>query len=139
MAEALRAQDKGYIFTFDDGRKISRVDLVNLILDTIGDDKLNTTQISNKIGMNYQSVFSVIRTLVTSEMLISEKMHRFTSYKKPMKCHLTNFFNHAKVLDNLKVNSSKKHKMEDFPNVSYGGTKGYEGWSNLASNAIYEG
>lgn len=139
MAEGLAQQDNEYLFTFDDGTKIKRAKLADLILDTIGGDKKHTAEIANEIGMNYQSVFAVIRTLVTSELLISEKMSRNTAYKKPKGCALTDYFNHGKQLSNLKVNSTKKYKAEDFPNVSFGGKSGYENYSSNYSNTIYEG
>mgnify|MGYP000055714729 FL=1 len=139
MAEGLAAQDNEYLFTFDDGRKIKRAKLADLILDTIGDDKKHTAEIANEIGMNYQSVFAVIRTLVTTELLLSEKMSRNTAYKKPKGCALTDYFNHGKGIKDLKINSSKKYKAEDFPNVSFGGKSGYEQYSSNYSNTIYEG
>lgn len=139
MAEGLAAQESDYLFTFDDGRKIRRRNLAQLILDSIGEEKKHTAQIANQIGMNYQSVFAVIRTLVTSEILISEKQHKHTVYKIPTRCGLDEFFNHKKVLEGLEIKSSKKHKAEDFPNVSFGGKSGYEGYSSNISNPIYEG
>tara|TARA_R110000822_G_scaffold43781_1_gene118010 strand:+ start:175 stop:600 length:426 start_codon:yes stop_codon:yes gene_type:complete len=139
MAEALASQDSSYVFKFEDGRPIKRLQLAKLILDTIGEDKKHTAQIANEIGMSYQSVFAVIRTLVTGDLLISEKMSKNTAYKKPKRCGLTSYFNHAKVIENLKVNSSKKYKAEDFPNVSFGGKSGYENYSSNYSNTIYEG
>ena len=139
MAEGLASQDSEYIFTFDDGRTIKRGGLAQLILDTIGSGKKHTGTISNEIGMNYQSVFAVIRTLVTSDILLSEKQSKHTVYKIPIPCGLDEFFNHKKVLEGLKIKSSKKHKAEDFPNVSFGGKSGYEGYSSNISNPIYEG
>jgi len=139
MAESLEAQDSSYAFTFDDGRTINRKELAKLILDTIGEGKKHTAIISSEIGMNYQSVFAVIRTLVTSELLISEKMNKYTAYKQPKPCALANFFNHGGVVDNIKIKDRKKYKAEDFPNNSYGGTKGYESFSGNVCNPVYEG
>lgn len=139
MAEALAAQDSSYIFTFNNGEKIKRKQLAELILEAIGEDKKHTSQIANEIGMNYQSVFAVIRTLETAEILISEKQNKHNMYKLPTKCGLDQIFNHKKKLDNFKIISKTKHKSEDFPNVSFGGTKGYESFSGTYNNIIYEG
>ncbi len=107
MAEALSAQTSTYIFTFDNGEKIKRKQLADLIIKTIGEDKKHTSQIANEIGMNYQSVFAVIRTLETAEILISEKHNRHNMYKLPMRCGLDTVFNHKKNLDNFKIKSKK--------------------------------
>tara|TARA_R110000823_G_scaffold241505_1_gene366209 strand:+ start:240 stop:665 length:426 start_codon:yes stop_codon:yes gene_type:complete len=139
MAEALEAQDSTYIFTFNDGRTIRRKQLAQLIIDTIGDGKKHTGTISSEIGMNYQSVFAVIRTLVTAEIITSERVKKHAVYKLPKPCGLSEFFNHKAALDNMKIKSITKHKAEDFPNVSFGGRSGYENYSSNYINTIYEG
>jgi len=139
MAEALAAQNNLYEFTFNNGSKIKRYELAQLILDVIGDEKKHTAQIATEIGMNYQSVFAVIRTLVTGEVLIGEKMSKHTAYKKPKPCGLADFFNHKSSIENFKIKGSKKYKAENFPNVSFGGKSGYENFSSNYSNTIYEG
>jgi len=139
MAEGLAAQDSDYLFTFEDGRKIRRRNLAQLILDSIGEEKKHTAQIANQIGMNYQSVFAVIRTLVTSEILISEKQHKHTVYKIPTRCGLDSIFNHQGAIDKFTVMSKKQHKMDDFPNISYRTKSGYENFSSSGINPVYEG
>ena len=141
MAESLQAQDSGWIFTFDDGTKIKRKQLADLILDKIDQNPngINCGKVSEIIKMNYGSVMSIIRSLVTAELLVSEKRNRFTYYKTPAKCELTKFFGHDKITQNFTIKNKTSHKAEDFKNVSYGGTKGYEGWSSTMSNTIYEG
>ena len=139
MAEGLSNQDGSYLFTFDDGRTIQRKELSQLILDTIGEDKKHTAMIASEIGMSYQSVFAVIRTMVTGDILISEKMHKYTAYKIPKICALDGIFNHKSALDNVKIKSKKKYKAEDFPNVSSGSGGDYTGFSSNMSNPVYEG
>tara|TARA_R110000822_G_scaffold39298_1_gene108046 strand:- start:728 stop:1156 length:429 start_codon:yes stop_codon:yes gene_type:complete len=139
MAEALEAQDSSYIFTFDNGTTIKRRQLAQLIINTIGKEKKHTGRISKEIGMNYQSVFSVIRTLVTADIIISEKQSKHTVYKLPIPCGLDDVFKHKNALDNVKIKSVTKHKAEDFPNISFGGKSGYENYSPNISNPIYEG
>ncbi len=139
MAEGLASQDSEYIFTFDDGRIIRRGALAKLILNTIGAGKKHTGTISTEIGMNYQSVFAVIRTLVTSDILISEKQSKHTVYKIPLPCGLDEFFNHKKVLEGLEIKSSHKYRAEDFPNVSSGSGGDYTGFSSNMSNPVYDG
>ena len=63
----------------------------------------------------------------------------FSNSQNRMDIAIIEFFNHKKVLEGLKIKSSKKHKAEDFPNVSFGGKSGYEGYSSNISNPIYEG
>jgi len=112
MAEGLSNQDGSYLFTFDDGRTIQRKELSQLILDTIGEDKKHTAMIASEIGMSYQSVFAVIRTMVTGDILISEKMHKYTAYKIPKRCALDGIFNHKSALDNVKIKSTKNIKQK---------------------------
>lgn len=139
MAEALSAQESTYIFTFNNGEKIKRKQLADLIIKTIGEDKKHTSDIANEIGMNYQSVFAVIRTLETAEILICEKHNRHNMYKLPMRCGLDAVFNHKKNLEKYKINKRTKHKAEDFPNISYKTKNHYEQYSSKISNTIYEG
>lgn len=139
MAEALRKQSPDYEFTFIDGSKIKRTDLVMLVLNVIGDSAKETKVIAKEIGMAYQPVFSVLRALVTGDILTSERSKKVTMFRKPNGCALANMFYPISMVDKIKVKESKTYVMNDFPNISYRSHNWYEGFSGSYNNTIYEG
>tara|TARA_R110000822_G_scaffold253786_1_gene380238 strand:- start:62 stop:490 length:429 start_codon:yes stop_codon:yes gene_type:complete len=139
MAEALCKQSPEYEFTFIDGSKIKRNNLITLVNDVIGDGAKETKDIAKEIGMAYQPVFSILRALTTADALTSERYGRVTMFRKPNGCALANLLYPLSIVDKLKVNSSKSYSMNNFPNISYRSHSWYEGFSGNYNNTIYEG
>lgn len=139
MAEALCKQSPDYEFTYLNGEKVKRTELVQIILGIIGDSAKETKDIAKHIGMAYQPVFSILRALTTADILTSERYLRVTLFRKPNKCGLANLFYPVTMLDNIKIKSSKIYNMNDFPNISNKEYNLYKGFSGNYNNTIYEG
>lgn len=108
------------------GNRIKRLQLVNKILDCIGDKKKCCKQISNEIGFDYQIVRNILRRLLTANILDSTRTKVYTYYHKVEKsCLLQDmFYNKKEILKKMKIKSVKKYTVEDFKNKKFERKKG---------------
>lgn len=115
-----------HIFEDKHGNKIKRMQLVNKILECIGDKKKCCKQIANEIGFEYQVVRNILRRLLSANVLDSTPTKSYTYYHKLDKtCLLADmFYNKDKILKNMKVKSSKTYSVEDFKNTKVDSRKG---------------
>jgi hypothetical protein len=110
-----------HIFTDIHGNKVKRLQLVNKILDCIGNKKKCCKQISNEIGFEYQTVRNILRRLIGANILDSTPTKSYTYYHKLDKtCLLAEmFYNKEKILNNFKIKSVQRHNVEDSKFISY--------------------
>lgn len=113
-------------FSDKHGNRIKRLQLVNKILDCIGDKKKCCKQISNEIGFDYQIVRNILRRLLTADILDSTRTKVYTYYHKVEKnCLLQDmFYNKNKILEKMKIKSVKKYTVEDFKGKKFDSKKG---------------
>ena len=113
-------------FSDQHGNKVRRLQLVNKILDCIGDKKKCCKQIANEIGFEYQIVRNILRRLLTADILDSTRTKVYTYYHKVEKtCLLQDmFYNKNKILKKMKIKGVKKYTVEDFKNTKVDSKKG---------------
>ena len=113
-------------FSDKHGNKVRRLQLVNKILDCIGDKKKCCKQIANEIGFEYQIVRNILRRLLTADILDSTRTKFYTYYHQVEKtCLLQDmFYNKNKILKKMKIKGVKKYTVEDFKNTKVDSKKG---------------
>lgn len=129
-----------HYYFFKDGTRIKRWELVNLILDLFeNNQRFIVPEVAEKINIDEKTVTHIIRQLCTRDLLSRQQTNRHTIYYKKVNCPLAQIFYPKEIINNFVVKNKKSYKAEDFKNVSYGGTKGYENFSSKTVNTIYEG
>src|SRR6056300_343863 len=103
-----------------DGTKITRKEFMELILNNVTDQNVNTVEIASLIQMPVKPVGNMLRYLVVNGYLISTKTQRFTYYRKPNYCALASmFYDKELILKNFKIKGRTMRKAEDAPSTSY--------------------
>lgn len=110
------------ILTSLDGLQFKRHEVVDMILNCIGDDRKTCKQISDELNFSYQIIKNLIRKLVVDELIIGTPVKRYKYYSKLNKtCLLAEmFYNHENILKNFKIKKRKKHSLENSKNISSG-------------------
>lgn len=113
-------------FTDKHGNRIKRLELVNKILECIGNQRKCCKQIANEIGFEYQVVRNILRRLLTANLLDSTPTKAYTYYHKLDKtCLLADlFYNKDKILKKFKIKNVKRYSIEDFKGKKFDSKKG---------------
>lgn len=126
-----------YIFEDLDGNKIKRVQLVEKILQCIGEDKKTCLDISKELNYKYQVIKNILRKLVLNEVLEAKPSKNYTYYSQiKNSCLLADLlYNEEKILKNFTTKGRKVYKVEDGKNVSY--KSNYHG-ADLRNGSIWD-
>ena len=115
-----KKQKNFHWYVFNDGKKIQIGKLSKMIEKLFDSERLTTTEVSEKINMNYDSVTHVIRRLLTKSILTRQSggKNKQTVYYKEPKCLLAELY-HPKSSLKFKVLKKTTIKVEDGLNVSH--------------------
>lgn len=109
-----------YYYTFNDGKKIHRDELRELILSKFDNNKKSITQICEEINMQYVSVGNMVRHLSAEGLLIGKKQNRTTYFRKIGSCALANLlYDKDEILKNFKIKKKIKRTVDQGKNISY--------------------
>ena len=114
-----------YIFEDNNGVSIIRKDLVNLILNCIGNDKKSCDEISKELNYKYQTIKNILRKLELSNEISSHPTQKYTFYQKINKdCLLAELlYNKEKILKRFKIKSVTKRTVHDGTTKAFGNGK----------------
>jgi len=128
-----------HYYYFNDGARIKRWELVNLILDLFEDnEKFIIPEIAEKINIDEKTVTHIIRHISRQDLLSKQSTSSHTIYFKKINCPLAQIFYPKEIINKFKIISKKSYKAEDFKNVSQGNTKEYKKFSGKFINNIYD-
>lgn len=123
-----------YSYKFKGGKQVSRLKLIEIVLNTINGREIDCKTLAEELEMEYQSTSSILRSMVAHGHLESYKTQRYTIYKVPKKCLLAEmFYNPTEILKGFKMKKKKTYQMEDFPNISHPQSNRYN--SNCESSS----
>jgi predicted transcriptional regulator len=109
-----------YYYTFNDGKKIYRDELRELILSKFDNSKKSITEICEEINMQYVSVGNIVRHLSAEGLLIGKKQNRTTYFRKIGSCALANLlYDKDAILKNFKIKKKIKRTVDQSKNISY--------------------
>ena len=109
-----------YYYTFNDGKRIYRDELRELILSKFDNSKKSITEICEEINMQYVSVGNIVRHLSAEGLLIGKKQNRTTYFRKIGSCALANLlYDKDAILKNFKIKEKIKRTVDQSKNISY--------------------
>jgi len=135
--EKLENQTNLHWYELDDGTRLQRYQLSDMILDLFDNGKeLTNPEVSKSIGLNELTTAHIIRSLCIKDLLVRRKTQRNTVYSKKIDCALASMFYPKSMIDNFKIKDVKSHKMDQGKNISYPQSVHHE---YGCVNTIYEG
>lgn len=135
--DKLENQSNFHWYKFNDGTKIQRHDLSNMIEKLFENgEELKIPEISQKINMNQDSVTHIIRSLCTKEKLKRQQTNRHTIYSKNIECLLAELYYPKTILDKFKIIGRKVVKSESGKVISYPLSINHQ---YAQGNTVYEG
>tara|TARA_R100001369_G_C3254888_1_gene156868 strand:+ start:88 stop:510 length:423 start_codon:yes stop_codon:yes gene_type:complete len=118
--QPLKQQSNFHWYEFNDGSKIQIKELSKMIEKLFEEERLTTSEVSEKINMKKGTVTHVIRTLCVKSILSrqSSGKNKQTVYFKEPKCLLAELY-HPVSSVKFKVLKRTTRKIEDGANVSH--------------------
>jgi len=119
--QKLKDQSNFHWYKFDDGTKIQRSGLSDIIFKLFEDDqRWKIPEIVKEIKMNEETVTHIVRGLCTQEKLQREVHgNKNTIYFKKIGCLLADLYYPKSILKKFKIKSRKVIKAEHGKVVSY--------------------
>jgi|TARA_R110002153_G_scaffold87801_4_gene216784 hypothetical protein len=97
-------------------------------------------EVAKELGYTYQQTVTLLRSMVTSGEVVSEKGHKLTYYRARKSCLLAElFYPKDKILERFTIKGVVYKKLDNFPVVSYGGSSGWAEVSRSYDNTVYLG
>lgn len=119
--DKLESQSNFHWYKFDDGTKIQRSGLSEMIFDLFEDDqRWKIKEIVKEIKMNEETVTHIVRGLCTKEKLQREGHgNKHTIYSKKIGCLLADLYYPKTILDKFNIKDRKVVKAEHGKVISY--------------------
>lgn len=110
------------------------------VLKFLATGRKSIPEVAEKLECSYQQAVTILRSMVTKGIVVSEKGHKLTYYRGVKSCLLAElFYPKDKILKRFKIKGVVYKKLDNFPNVSYGGSSGWTEIRRSYDNTIYLG
>jgi dTDP-D-glucose 4,6-dehydratase len=99
-------------YKLSNGQTGRRHSLVKSILKFVDNERKSIKEISQEIKLTSEQTIHLVRYLVVSEKLVSEKVQRFNYYHKPSQCLLAEVFYPKSIISKFKIISRRTYKLD---------------------------